>query len=252
MKVALVTGSSSGIGKATIEAFRCQGWQTIGLSRREGVDITDESAVSAAIERALHDFGRIDALVNNAGIGTFGATEFASSADVRRTFEVNFVAAARLVQLVLPVMRRQGGGRIINVASAAAMFPLPFQSVYSASKSAMLAWSRALAGEVARFGIRVSVVCPGDLKTGFTSARTLSPIGDGSYEAVVAQALAKATAAEEHGGEPSAVAKLIVACASRRHPPLVVIPGWGYRLLDLGARFLPRSWVSALIARFYV
>lgn len=252
MKVAIVTGSSSGIGRATSDLFRKNGWHVIGFSRREGVDVTDDQAVDAAIRRILQDYGRIDVLVNNAGVGTLGASEFLPEVDLRKQLEVNFIAVVRLTQKILPAMRSQGFGRIINIASAAVMFPLPFQSVYSATKAAVFAWSRALSGEIERFGIGVTVVCPGDIRTGFTEARTFSPLGDVVYSGSVARALEKAAASEKGGGMPEFIARKIFSCAVASRPPLVVVPGWKYRLLDVFSRILPRGLVSKLVARLYV
>ena len=251
MNVALVTGSSSGIGQAVAERFRSAGWTVVGFSRREGVDLTDDASVAAGLKLALERHGRIDVLVNNAGTGIFGVAEFARTEDIRRQFEVNFFAAVALTQKVLGIMRGQGGGRIVNVASAAALFPLPFQSYYTATKAALLAWSRSLAGEVGRLGIKVSAVCPGDVKTGFTAARTVSSAGDEIYGGAVERALRKAAASEESGMKPESIAAEVFACATARRPPLVAVPGLGYAWLDRLARLLPRTLVSRLITRFY-
>ena len=250
--VALVTGGSSGIGRAAVDVFRAHGWKVFSFSRRDGVDITDAAAVAAAVGRIVEGEGRIDALVNNAGVGIFGAAEETSIEDIRRIMEVNFIAAASLVQAVLPQMRRQGGGRIVNVASLAASFPLPYQSFYSASKAALLAWTRALDGEVSRFGIHAVAVCPGDVRTGFTDARTCAG-GTGSkcYAAQVERALDKASKSERGGQSPEIVANCIYSCATLKNPPLVVTPGAGLAWLERVSRILPRALVSRLVARIY-
>lgn len=251
-KVALVTGGSSGIGRATVDVFRAHGWKVHSFSRREGVDITDASAVAAAVGRVMEEEGRIDALVNNAGFGIFGAAEEASMDEVRRLMEVNFVAAASLVQTVLPQMRRQGGGRIVNVASLAASFPLPYQSFYSASKAALLAWTRALDGEVSRFGVRAVAVCPGDVRTSFTDARRhTEKTAANCYAEQVERALEKASKSERGGQSPDVVAKCIYSCATAKNPPLVTTPGFGFAWLERVSRLLPRSLVSKLVARIY-
>ena len=254
-KVALVTGGSSGIGRAVVHAFESHGWKVRSFSRRDGVDITDAAAVSAAVARLVEEEGRIDALVNNAGIGVFGAAEEASLDDVRRQMDVNFVAAASLVQKALPQMRKQGFGRIVNVASLAAAFPLPYQSFYSASKAALLAWTRALDGEVSRFGVRAVAVCPGDVRTGFTDARScVGNSEDGAaspYAAQVKRALEKASKSERGGQTPETVANCIYACVTSKNPPLVVTPGAGLAWLERFSRILPRSLVSKLVARIY-
>ena len=251
-KVALVTGGSSGIGLATVDVFRNHGWKVRSFSRREGVDVTDASAVSAAVGRIVAEEGRIDALVNNAGMGIFGAAEKTPMEDVRRIMEVNFVSAALLAQTVLPQMRIQGGGRIVNVASLAASFPLPYQSYYTASKAALLAWTRALDGEVSHFGIHAVAVCPGDVRTGFTDARTCADKNvSGCYAAHVSRALGKASKSERGGQSPDVIANCIYSCATAKNPPLVTTPGAGLAWLERVSRILPRSLVSKLIARIY-
>ena len=251
-KVALVTGGSSGIGRAVVRLFESHGWKVRSFSRREGVDITDAGAVADAVKRLVEEEGRIDVLVNNAGIGVFGAAEETSIDDVRRLMEVNFVAAASIVQDVLPQMRRQGGGRIVNIASLAASFPLPYQSFYSASKAALLAWTRALDGEVSRFGVHAVAVCPGDVRTGFTDARTCSgKTSSGCYAAQVERALEKASKSERGGQSPETVAKCVYSCATAKRPPLVATPGAGLAWLERVSRILPRALVSKLVARIY-
>ena len=242
MKVALITGGSSGIGLETMTLLRPYDWQVVSFSRRDGVDITDDAALDRALKRLIEEYGRIDALINNAGVGSFGKVETTEEGIYRRQFEVNFFAAVKLTQKVLPIMRKNGGGKIVNVASMAAMLPLPYQSFYSATKAALLNWSRALAGEVKKDKIRVTVVCPGDVQTGFTDAR---------IEKVESKALSKAERAERGGMAPHEVAREIVKFIQAKRPPLVAIPGAKYAALDRICRLLPRSWVSTLIEKFY-
>ena len=242
LRVAVITGGTSGIGLASAELFRKRGWKVVSFSRREGVDVTDEKAVGEALNEVVAEYGRIDALINNAGVGSFGQAEFTEEEIIRKQFEVNFFAAVKLTKKVLPIMRKQGVGHIINVASMAAIFPLPYQSFYSATKAALLNWSRALSGEVEKDGIRLSVVCPGDVQTGFTDARIAKE---------ESSSLNKAEQAERGGMRPEAIAREIVKLASMKKPPLVAVPGLGYAWLDRFARLLPRTWVSKLITRFY-
>ena len=137
-------------------------------------------------------------------------------------------------------------------SSSTASFPLPYQSFYSASKAALLVWTRALDGEVSRFGVRAVAVCPGDVRTGFTDARTrTSPSASGCYDEHVERALAKASKSEREGQFPETIAKCVYSCATARNPPLVVTPGVGLAWLERASRILPRSLVSKLIARIY-
>ena len=257
----LISGGTSGIGRAAAQMFLARGWRVYELSRRvEGTvqgathlaaDVTDAEACADAVARTLAEAGRIDALVNNAGVGAAGAAETMPMDEARRDMEVNFFGAVTLTRLVLPAMRAQGGGRIVNVASAAAMLPTPFQSFYAASKAALLAWGRALSGEVAPFGIKVTTVCPGDAATGFTAARRTAKPGD-AYGGALAAATARMAQDERDGGEEAvrAIAAAVVraACGGGR---AVVVPGWRFAALTALARLLPAGFADRLVARHY-
>ena len=136
-KVAIITGGSSGIGLCTAAALREAGCRVYELSRRDSdvpgithlrCDITDEAQVAAAVERVMAECGRIDILINNAGFGISGAVEFTETADAQRLFDVNFFGMVRMNRTVLPLMRQQGAGRIVNLSSVAAPVPIPFQT----------------------------------------------------------------------------------------------------------------------------
>ena len=143
-KIAVITGGSSGIGKATALELKKRGLTVYELSRRD------------AIDRVISEQGRIDILINNAGFGISGAVEFTQTEEAMRLFDVNFFGMVRMTEKVIPYMRENGGGRIVNISSVAAVVPIPFQTYYSASKAAISSYSMALANEVGRFGIRVS------------------------------------------------------------------------------------------------
>ncbi len=182
--VALVTGCSSGIGRATATLLADRGWHVYATARRlenvaelarEGItplalDVTDEATMVATIDRVAAEAGRIDALVNNAGYAEGGPLERASAEEIRGQFETNTFGPLRLAQLVLPLMRAQGGGRIVNVSSINGRIAVPFTGLYSASKFALEAWSDALRLEVRPFGIRVIVVEPGPVQSAFMAA----------------------------------------------------------------------------------
>ena len=146
-KTAIVTGGTSGIGKAAALALKNDGWTVYELSRRltgtEGInhitaDITDESGVAAAVEQVVSAEGHIDLVVNNAGFGISGAVEFTDTEDAKRLFDTDFFGMVRINRLIIPIMRKQGGGKIINISSVAAPIPIPFQTYYSAAKAAAL------------------------------------------------------------------------------------------------------------------
>ena len=178
-KVILLTGASSGIGYQTAESLAKEGYVVYGAARRTekmetlkqfGVkpiylDVTDEESIKSAIDTIIRNEGRIDVLINNAGYGSFGAVEDVEINEARRQFEVNLFGLARLVQLVLPHMRKQKSGRIINVSSMGGRLTTYFGAWYHATKYALEAFSDALRMEVADFGIDVSLSEPGGIKT---------------------------------------------------------------------------------------
>ena len=199
-RVAVITGGSSGIGLHAARALRGRGLNVYELSRRAenaepGVthlqaDVTDEAQVNAAVAEILRREGRIDILINNAGFGISGAIEFTPAQEARRQFDVNFFGMVNMNHAVLPIMRQQGGGRIVNMSSVAAPIAIPFQAYYSASKAAVRTYSLALASEVRPFGIEVCVIMPGDIATGFTAARRKSCDGDDVYHGRIARSVA--------------------------------------------------------------
>ena len=178
-KVILLTGASSGIGYQTAESLAKEGHVVYGAARRIekmetlkqfGVkpiylDVTDEESIKSAIDTIIRNEGRIDVLINNAGYGSFGAVEDVNISEAKMQFEVNLFGLARLVQLVLPHMRKQKSGRIINVSSMGGRLTTYFGAWYHATKYALEAFSDALRMEVSDFGIDVSLIEPGGIKT---------------------------------------------------------------------------------------
>ena len=177
--VALVTGASSGIGKAASLALAQAGFEVIGTSRhtsqvtpRDGVtfldlDVTSDESVTTAVKQVIARSGRIDVLVNNAGIGSAGAAEEFSMAQDQRVFDVNFFGLVRMTKAVLPHMRAQGRGRIINISSVAGFAPQPFMASYVASKHAVEGYSESVDHEVREHGVRVLLVEPFNTGTRF-------------------------------------------------------------------------------------
>lgn len=178
-KVILLTGASSGIGYQTVESLAKEGHIVYGAARRIekmedlkqfGVksiylDVTDENSIKNAVDTIIGNEGRIDVLINNAGYGSFGAVEDVDISEAKMQFEVNLFGLARLVQLVLPYMRKQKSGRIINVSSMGGRLTTYFGAWYHATKYALEAFSDALRMEVSDFGIDVSLIEPGGIKT---------------------------------------------------------------------------------------
>ena len=179
MPVALVAGASSGLGRAVARRLAADGWRTYAGARAfargeappEGcqavpLDVTDGASVSDCVRRVLDAEGRIDALVNCAALLTLGSGEETSVEEIRRVLDTNFLGAVRMVQAVLPAMRAQGGGRIVQFSSLNGLFGIPFQGAYTASKHALEGWSECLAMETRPFGVQVTLVAPGDCRGG--------------------------------------------------------------------------------------
>lgn len=177
-KTALVTGASSGIGRATAEALARAGFTVFGTSRKPSghssgqfsmlaCDVTDDASVASLVSEILARTGRIDVLVNNAGLGLFGGAEESSAAQVQRLFDVNLFGVIRMINAVLPSMRDEGQGRIINLSSALGIVPAPYSAHYAASKFALEGYSESLDHEVRAFNVRVSLIEPGTVKGNF-------------------------------------------------------------------------------------
>ncbi|MCX5581724.1 oxidoreductase [Kaistia terrae] len=174
----IVTGASSGIGQASAEALAKAGFTVFGTSRKPSCntqshismlacDVTDEASVASLVSTVLKTTGRIDVLVNNAGLGMFGGAEESSVAQVQSLFDVNLFGVLRMINAVLPSMRRQGEGRIVNISSALGFVPAPYSAHYAASKYALEGYSESLDHEIRTFNVRVSLIEPGTVKGSF-------------------------------------------------------------------------------------
>ncbi|MBQ3140478.1 MAG: SDR family NAD(P)-dependent oxidoreductase [Clostridia bacterium] len=258
--VIVLTGASGGIGFYTAQQLCEQGHTVYGISRSKPADprilhvpadVSDESAVRDAFAHIIRQSGRIDVLINNAGFGISGAVEFTQAADARRLMDVNFMGVFHCCKAVIGCMRQNGGGRILNISSVAAPLAIPFQAFYSASKAAVSALSAALDNEVRRFGIRVCAVLPGDIKTGFTSARQKSTEGAEVYGEVIARSVAAMEHDEQNGMSPHYAAKKLCRWATGRSFKPVRVIGNKYRLFCLLQKLLPAAIVNKIIGMLY-
>ncbi|HAL11425.1 MAG TPA: short-chain dehydrogenase [Ruminococcaceae bacterium] len=259
-KVVIITGGSSGIGLCTAAALRDRGCKVYELSRRESevegithlkCDITDESQIAAAVEQVMAENGRIDILINNAGFGISGAVEFTETKDAQRLFDVNFFGMVRMNRAILPLMRKQGYGHIVNLSSVAAAAPIPFQTYYSAGKAAINSYTMALSNEVKPFGITVAAVMPGDIKTGFTAARQKSIVGDDIYGGRISRSVAGMEKDEQTGMDPAKAGEFVAKVALRNdRKPLHTI-GFAYKGAVFLTKVLPARWLNGLIGMIY-
>lgn len=259
-KTVLITGGSSGIGLAAAEAFQKAGCRVYTLSRTMAntpaiehlcADVTDEAAIRSAVETVCSREGRLDILVNCAGFGISGAVEFTSAEDAEKQLRVNFFGTVNACKAALPLMRAQGGGRIVNVSSVAAPVAIPFQAFYSASKAAINSYTCALANEVRPFGIRVTAVQPGDISTGFTAAREKTFTGDDVYCGRIARSVARMEHDEENGMLPACVGKFLCKVALKTHTKPIYTIGFSYRCVCLLCKLLPCGVLNRVVGRLY-
>jgi NAD(P)-dependent dehydrogenase (short-subunit alcohol dehydrogenase family) len=259
-KVAIVTGASSGIGLAVSKQLLAAGCTVYGFSRRgtsaEGVnpvavEITDEAAVKSAVDSVAEREGRIDILINNAGMGISGPVEFTAAEDMKLQMEVNYYGQVYCAKAVLPHMRRQGSGRIVCTSSVAAVMSIPYQSFYSSTKAAVSAMALALRNEVKSFGIQVCAVMPGDTKTGFTDVRRKCPEGDDVYKGVISRSVAKMEKDERGGMSPAVAGGLVARLAEKKHLAPLYTVGFGYKCLALLFKLLPAALSNRILGMMY-
>lgn len=258
-KVLVISGGSSGIGKATASFFVERGWRVFELSRHgdshDGIvhvdcDVTSEESCREAVAEVLQQAERIDVVISNAGFGISGAVEFTDIPEVERQMNVNFLGAVRFTQAILPQLRKQHRGRIIYTSSVAAILAVPYQSFYSASKAAINAFALALANEVREFGIRVSVMMPGDVSTGFTDARAKSTKGEEIYKGAN-KAITTMEKDERSGMSPRQMARIFYHIATCRNPRPQYVGGFSYRVLCFLERLLPKRFVNWIEYKVY-
>lgn len=260
-KVVVITGASSGIGLQTAVHLTGKGCRVYDLSRRDvslpsgiyhiSTDVCDEEAVKVAIQEIITREGRVDILINNAGFGISGAVEFTDTEEAKGLFDVNFFGCVRVTKTVLPFMRKQGGGKIVNVSSVAAVAPIPFQTYYSSSKAALIAYTMATANEVRPFGIVVTAVLPGDIQTGFTSARKKSDAGDDVYQGRITRSVSRMEKDEQKGMSPDKAASYIAKIALKRSKKPLYTIGFSYQILTVLIKILPSALVNRIIKLLY-
>jgi len=259
--IALVTGASSGIGKATAERLATAGYKVYGTSRRGvqagqrsfemlSLDVTSDESVEAAVGELIRLEGRIDLLVNNAGFGVAPAgAEESSIEQARSIFDTNFFGIVRMTRAVVPQMRHQGAGRIINIGSVLGLLPMPYMALYVASKHAVEGYSESLDHELRTRGIRVSVIEPAWTKTQF-DANLLEPDSKlDVYREVRAAVNKRLKEVLETADEPSVVADIVLKAATASRPKLRYAAGGLASRLRLLRRVAPAGLVDAGIRK---
>ncbi len=240
--VVLITGASSGIGLAAAQLFAQRGWRVAATMRNPAqgaelaaqpnvlvlpLDVTDAASIKSAIAATLAQFGQIDALVNNAGYGLFGPFETATDEQIRRQFAINLDGIFATTREVLPTMRKQGSGTIINIASVGGLVTLPFFSLYHATKYAVVGFTESLSFELAPLGIRAKFVAPGGVATDF-AGRSLAQTFDGNenaYSDTLAKSMAAISARRAGYSSAASIAEVIFKAATDEAAQVMYLAG---------------------------
>ena len=261
--IVFITGISSGFGLETARLLSQEGHTVYGTVRREveplpkvnylKVDVRDKQAVNEAVRQVVEKEGRIDVLVNNAGMGIGGPLEYATEEEIRLQMDTNFMGLVHCVDAVLPYMRKQGRGRIIALSSIGGLMGLPFQGFYSASKFAIEGYCEALRLETKSFGIQVVVLRPGDFATGFTGSR--KKVNDeAALQAypIYKTAIEKVEHDENGGLKPVVLARKISQIIRKKSPRNgYVVASFEQKLSVLLKRILPAKWFARILGSYY-
>lgn len=261
--VILITGISSGFGMETARLLSQEGHIVYGTVRRDveplpgvhylKVDVRHREAVQNAVQQMVKQEGRIDVLINNAGMGIGGPVEFATEEEIREQMDANFMGLVHFVTAVLPIMRKQGKGKIVALSSIGGVMGLPFQGFYSASKFAIEGYCEALRLEVQQFGIQVVVMRPSDFSTGFTASRKKTVNADAMqvYRSY-AESMGKVEHDETGGLKPQVLARKISQIIRKKNPRHgYVVASLEQRLSVFLKRVLPARWFAKILGNYY-
>lgn len=259
-KVVLITGTSSGFGRTTATLLTQKGFTVFGTSRNPvklatdnfemlQLDVRTDDSVNACIQTVIQRTGRLDILINNAGYASFGAIEETTIAEAKAQFETNFFGAIRMVRAVLPMMRQQGSGQIINISSLSGLVPVPFHGLYSASKHALESYTEALYHEVKPFKIHVSLVEPQAFKTHIQMQPPLHLIS--AYDGARQKVVQNIEGSIQNGQNPTIVAQLILRILTSKSPRLRYRAGNLAKLFHLTRRLVPEPLYEIILRNHF-
>ncbi|MDY7393718.1 SDR family oxidoreductase [Aureibaculum sp. 2210JD6-5] len=263
-KVVLITGASSGIGKSIAEYLHQKGMVVYGTSRNPKVseingvkmlplNVIEVNTIKKTVATIIENEGRIDVLINNAGMGITGPIEDTPTDEMRNVFNTNFFGAIDVMKGVLPQMRQQKSGLIINITSIAGYMGLPFRGVYSASKGALEIITEATRMEVKEFGIKITNVAPGDFATNIASGRYHTPVFENSaYKKKYSENLALMDQHVDSGLNPEIMAQSVYKIIMKNHPKIhYKVGGFMEKFSIVLKRLLPDTWYEKLLMNHY-
>lgn len=259
-KVVVITGASSGIGLACAVEFAGLQNKVYCLSRTAPknaninfikCDVTNRSEIENAFLEIEKNEGKIDIVINNAGMGISGAVEFEPQEDIDKIIDINFNGMVKVSAVALSYLRKSNGTLLV-VSSLASEFPIPFQALYSATKAAVQNFSMALANEVRPYNVKVCCILPGDVKTDFTKNRVKAPDkNENVYSQRVARSVKRMEKDEQSGLLPKVIAKKIVKVANKKNPPVCFTVGFKYKLFRAVKRLVPTKLFNKILYLMY-
>ena len=263
-KIALITGASSGIGKSIGEYLHLQGYKVYGTSRNPrqaelngihflALDVTKSETISAAVKELIQKEGRLDFLINNAGKGITGPLEETQDAQIFEAFDTNYFGVLRVTRAVLPQMRKQQQGMIINITSIAGYMGLPYRGIYSATKSALEITTEAFRMELKEFNIKMTNIAPGDFATNIAAGRYHSPCVEGSpYQKNYGRTLAIMNEHVNAGEDPMRMAKKVHAVMETKYPTIHYRVGAFMQRISVALKhILPDKLFEKLLLKHY-
>lgn len=259
-KVVVITGASSGIGLATAQALLKKNYTVYCLSRsapkEEKIkhikcDVTNRNEIESAFQQISEAEKQIDVVINNAGMGISGPVELEPQEHIDRIINVNFGGMTKVSAVAMPFLR-QSKGVLLNVSSMASEFPIPFQTMYSATKAAVQNFSMALANEVRPYGVRVCCLLPGDVKTDFTKNRVKAPDEKQNiYSKRVNESVSRMEKDEQNGMPASVIGNKIAKVIEKKHPPVCFTVGAKYKLFRFLKRIVPTGLFNKILYAMY-
>lgn len=263
-KIVFITGASSGIGRAIGELLHNKGMVVYGSSRNPSkvtaslfpllpLDVKDQDSIQKAIDKIIAQHGRIDVLINNAGIGITGPLEETPDGEINKAFDTNFYGPIRVIKAVLPSMRSNKSGRIINITSIAGYMGLPYRGIYSASKAALGIVTESIRMEAREFGIDFTTVAPGDFATNIAAGRYHSPlVKDSPYHDNYKVSLDLMNQHVDSGSDPGAMAEFIYRLLQKKKLKVHYRVGAPLQRFSIALkRILPDTWYETLLRRHY-